>query len=260
MISVQLLSLIELLFIFTCVLLFSIESENNQNLMSIFLIGDSVFARLYNEGFKQYYNCGDRDPYIDIEVEHSQSYPFQGLLCAERGVKRVGYSLHFGVSRPPYHPKYHRHEFDNSTNNSRTNILITVQEFIHRLEKSNDNDSAVFMFMSNLWDAKKYLDKLGHPNLKDYLDQYQDDLTTLLIEMKHMLWKKNHQLVLSTMHRVRDVSIVHDFNIRMKYVACYLQIPVFDQYTLLGENMTAYLKDRTHQTATRSIMIAEQYL
>lgn len=130
---------------------------------SIFLIGDSIFERIYSYGMITLLNCTDLDSNINIQVEKYDFSWNQGLQCNGYGVKRIGYTIHWGVNGPPYHRAYKTHKFPGSTIDSRTNILMAVDEFLNRLDYPNEQ--AIFVYCSALWDIKRATD---HPHLYNF--------------------------------------------------------------------------------------------
>lgn len=224
---------------------------------SIFLLGDSVSHRIFHYGFAPLLNCTEADPTISFTAETSDGYKNDtGLICHGNGVTRIGYTIHFGVFESGYHWHWPGHKPHGASNNSRTNVLLALQEFQHRTEGTND--SVLFMFHSAAWDMLRYTQ---HTNLykgrEDWLDRYQDKYTTLMIEIRAKL-RKQDQLVIATMHEMQPFDL-RPLNERAKRVARHLQIPLFDQAKLLGPRKE-YLVDGIHQNPAASMKIAENIL
>lgn len=227
--------------------------------ISIYLLGDSVYAHLYSEGLMDVLNCRNVDPLITFSAETTATYSMdKGHVCTgSKLVNRIGYTIHFGVFESNYHANWKSHQPYGATENSRTNIKMAVTEFQNRTRESTDE--VLFMFLSSLWDVKRYNE---HNNLyrseEDWLDAFQDRYTSLMLELREMM-RPRDKLVISTMHGVLDVKTA-DMNLRAKRVARHLRIPVFDQANLLGTNMQEYLLDRTHQNVLYSHLITENIL
>ena len=210
--------------------------------LSIFLLGDSVSIKLYEEGFTPIFDCHEVDPNITISVETSPTYnALKGRTCSGPIVERIGVSLHFGVFPSDYHNNWLNHQSYGSTNNSRTNIKIALSEFQNRTGTSNE--PVLFIFLSGLWDTKRYIEHQDlYHGLDDFLRHFQNEYASMILELLAML-RPNDKLVIQTMHNVLDVPVYND---APKKVARFLGIPLFDEASLLGTNMQEYLQDRTH--------------
>lgn len=224
---------------------------------SFFLIGDSVSARLYNEGLVQVFRCLEVDPNITFKAETTTTYEFdKGRICTAFNVTRIGYMIHFGVFDSTYHTNWKNHMPEGGTENSRTNIKLAVKEFQNRTKGTDD--TVVFIFLSSLWDIKRYTEnnELYH-GAEDWMNNFSDEYTSLMLELRKML-RKQDSLVIATMHKVLDFDVT-PLNERTLHVARHLRIPVFDQAYLLGPN-TTYLADRTHQKPKFSRLLAQNVL
>jgi len=239
------------------VLLFSTYVLLTLGNQSFFLIGDSVSAHLHNEGLLQVFRCLEVDPNITFKAETSATYEFdKGRICTAFNVTRIGYMVHFGVFDSTYHTNWKNHLPEGATENSRTNIKMAVTEFQNRTKGTDD--SVVFIFLSSLWDIKRYEENNDlYASAEDWLNQFTDEYTSLMLELRKML-RKQDQLVIATMHKVLDVDVA-PLNERTLRVARHLRIPVFDQAYLLGPN-TTYLVDRTHQKPKFSRLLAQNIL
>lgn len=227
--------------------------------ISIYLLGDSVYAHLYAEGLIPVLNCKDVDPLITFKAETTATYnQDKGHMCTGSTlVNRIGYTIHFGVFDSNYHENWRTHQPYGATLNSRTNIKMAVTEFQNRTRATTE--PVLFMFLSSLWDVKRYNEHNNlYRNEEDWLDAFQDKYTSLMLELKDML-RPRDKLVISTMHSVLDVKTL-GMNERAKKVARNLRIPLFDQANLLGTNMQEYLLDRTHQNVQYSHLITENIL
>jgi len=128
-----------------------------------------------------------------------------------------------------------------------------VSEFQHRT--NGTDDPVLFMFHSGVWDHSRYEEnKELYNGPEDWLNQYQDAYTSLMLQIRARL-RKQDQLVIATMHEVQ-IYDVHPMNERAKRVARHLRIPVFDQAQILGSTIN-YLSDAHHQNDAASARIAE---
>ena len=262
---------------------------------SIFLLGDSISEKIYTFGLVKLLNCTIVDPHIRLFVESSMVHPqHTGYLCNNMyGIDRIGFSIHWGVAlHPPYHSSWDTHRFPNSSIHSRTNIMLSLNEFINRVNSSiylsgssrnhhhhphhiyhqsdhhNEyrNSTAYILFLSNLWDGKRYEDyKHSYSNPNQFLREYFYGYTTMAIRMMTRLEdSENIQLVLSTMHKISPtcdkdfMNLGIQMNIRIKRIGSFLEIPIFDQYSLLGENTTNYLADCIHQNDNEASLFLAQ--
>jgi len=54
------------------------------------------------------------------------------------------------------------------------------------------------------------------------------------------------------------MNLVIQMNIRIKRISVFLELPVFDQYSLLGENTSTFLSDCIHQNDNQASLFLAQ--
>ena len=293
--------------------LISSSSSSSSSLDSIFLLGDSISEKIYTFGLRILLNCSIIDQHIILSVESSKIHPeHTGYLCSNNhyGIVRIGFSIHWGVAtHPPYHSSWNTHRFPNSTIYSRSNIILSLNEFINRANSTRSHSryhltrqhffhhihhqsnhhsyelhhnstattvteaattspaTVYIIFLSNLWDGKRYEDfKHTYVTSDQFLTEYFYDYTTMVIRMMKIIKESTLkiQLVLSTMHKISStcdkdfMNLVIQMNIRIKRISVFLELPVFDQYSLLGENTSTFLSDCIHQNDNQASLFLAQ--
>jgi hypothetical protein len=226
--------------------------------VSVFLLGDSVSQRIFMDGFVPLCDCRTVDPVQNFIAERTLHYINDtGRICNTLGVSRIGYMIHFGVFSAPYHRNWLSHNPIGATNDSRTNIKMAVKEFQNRTVDTNG--PVLFIILSSMWDIMRYNENTNlYRDVTDWENQFQDEYTTLLVELRKMM-RPRDELIVSTMHQ-NLYEYVEQPNIRTKRVARHLRLPVFDQAALLTGNPKNYLHDLAHQDAAHSKMLAEAIL
>ena len=233
---------------------------------AVFLVGDSTSQRLYKAGLAPLC-AGQSDPLVKKNFEHngcrdplnesSCMYNDHGLLCSKSSpFIRLGYTIHWGVHDQPYHKGWVTHRSLNDTTNSSVNIALAIQEFQRR---SQQEGSAVFFFLSNLWDVKRYEDHFFASQAPlTFAKKYRESLVATASAIQLQM-RPSDTLVLCTCHLPAPplTSFVHIINEEVRSIAKHHNIPLFDESQILGENCTrSYLKDRIHQTVNASALLA----
>ena len=259
---------------------------------ALYLLGDSTHARLYETliGFCKGENdaralrpleavrCASRRR-AETELQltpPSSSYDFKGRTCSDDApFSRLGYYLHWGVGEPPYHLSWMSHRIANDTLNSVDNILAAVTEFQHR---SVEEARVIFLFVSNLWDVRRYTDHfyatLPVPGM---VAQQRADLRAAAMQIQARMRAGQDELLLQTCHLPQDpdiVTYVDALNANALEVARNLSLPLLDEAALVGswvnrteddEGVKAacpreYLgwNDGVHQSLESNLLIAAQ--
>lgn len=242
--------MIVLMFIIVLVISIAFTPCHSSYSSSMFLLGDSVSEKIYSYGLRSLLNCSVVDPRTLLRVEQSDRIPSgNGYVCINRyNIDRIGYVIHWGVGSPPYHHSWEDHRFPNSTLFSRSNILLAIDEFLHRIASNGPDHSPVFVFQTNLWDIKRhYGHKLYHSN-DAFRREYLYNCTTMVIEILQKIRSHNGKLVLSTLHKLDEgcdnakLLLSLQLNDMIASIGSFLHTPVFDQHRLLGECCEYYTR------------------
>jgi hypothetical protein len=233
---------------------------------AIFLVGDSTYQRVYTAGLVSL--CvGTPDPLAKRKFEFNGcsnpaagacKYQDSALLCAESSpFTRIGYTIHWGVQNEPYHNAWQTHRSLNDTTNSVANIVLAIQEFQMRSEAEG---SAIFLFVSNLWEVKRYQDHFWKVEAPvDFALSYGKSLLSMVSILRQMM-RPLDLLILATSHMpvASMASFVFLLNEQVRITSNITNVMLFDESTLVGEDCVRdHLEDQMHQKAVVSMRIAD---
>lgn len=236
-----------------------------QENISVFLLGDSTSERLYVHGLLPQYNCTVIDPRINRNVEAVRGYGYnvnRGMLCDnDAGLVRVGYLIHWGVSRisGDYLSSFGAHRSPDDTDNSITNILNTVREFQQRT--SSDHSQVFFVFLSSLWDIQRYNEKIHQKVLNSTTDQflqnYHRDYTRVIVEILDLL-RPRDKLIIQTQHEAPKIAaLIKETNRRATAIAQLFDLPIYDTAAIASTEKKQFLSDGPHQMPFMSVRYAQ---
>jgi hypothetical protein len=162
----------------------------------------------------------------------------------------------YHLTRHHIHHQSDHHPYELHHNSTATEATITTAA-----------STIYIIFLSNLWDGKRYEDfKHTYVTSDQFLTEYFYDYTTMVIRMMKIIKGSTLkiQLVLSTMHKLSStcdkdfMNLVIQMNIRIKRISIFLELPIFDQYSLLGENTSTFLSDCIHQNDNQASLFLAQ--
>lgn len=233
--------------------------------VSLFLLGDSTSRRLYTDALAP--SCsGFRDPLATRVFEingcsnNSRAstciYNEKPLVCSpESPLARIGYTIHWGLSPPPYHVAWSRRRSLGDTDDSVTNILDSVAEFQAR----SPHESAVFVLVSNIWTVKRYADhNFNTTSPVGFVAEFEQDAWNAINRIHNVL-RPTDALVLSTTHvpyaDLASFSLM--INEAFRRLAHRRGLELFDEAALFDAACAReYLADDIHQTPEASATIA----
>lgn len=243
----------------------------DEDKISVYFLGDSTHERLYTDGLIPYYNCSVIDPNIRRHTEAIENYyeRNRGRICFNHNVSRIGYMFHWGVAtKGDYARSWSKHRMYSGnpgstyvdTKNSHKNIELAIYEFQNRTR--NDNHKVVFILLSAMWDGYRYIYQYKYRmHFNDLLQEYQKDYSQLLLKIMPLM-RKQDTLVLQTSHYIKEwdktIPVMKYFNDKIRKIARFFSLPLFDVNALLGENFKKYLYDSLHQKKFASLMLAKQ--
>ena len=228
----------------------------------LFLIGDSTSARLYISGLKFVFNCEKRDKSAILNTElvgnsTKLAYNVPALVCKHKDVSRIGFMMHWGVGEGAYLTSWVDHRSVNDTVSSKKNIINSILEFQRR---SEPEDGAIFVFLSNFWDAARiFLNIKQHKDktLQSQLDAFGRNYLYVISKLLQLM-RPNDLLVLQICHHSFKAwgSIVPLLNLEVMRISQENRLPVFrSDIMLFGEGT---LEDGVHQNSAKSLECAKE--
>jgi hypothetical protein len=170
--------------------------------VSLFLLGDSVSVRWYQDGLRRLFKCTKKDPFSVIPLEHvGKYYVSHGFVCQDEMVERIGFVFHWGMHHDnDSYVSWKWHRSDGDSTDSIANILRAQNEFRDRVLKQYQNISKsdlssvgriVYVFSSALWDVARYSQHLkANSNIHEdkssrdqFFKEYSQNYSNVLCEM-----------------------------------------------------------------------------
>jgi len=224
--------------------------------------------RLMRDGMANVFNCKGVDERTTVHVETIFYYKEgfytinSGLTCQDTHVSRIGYMLHWGVNQQccDYFASWKDHRSPGDSSNNLENIKRAVVEFQHR---SHLDDSAVFVYNSNLWDVYHYV---SNPTMEVslFLKEFRSKYTSMVKVILSML-RPTDRLVLQLSHHINPsaapkTEISKLVNVEIMHVASKHSLEYFRADLIAGvwsQRDNNYLEDFYHQNSRMSCKFAE---
>jgi hypothetical protein len=167
--------------------------------------------------------------------------------------------FHWGVSDKDYYVgKWNTHRFEGDTTNSRSNILLAVNEF--KMRSAVANLGMDIIFLSNYWDSVRIQSFVEQKNCKlnDMINDFHSNYTSILHSIQSLL-NTNDRIFLQTAHICHAIfrHYVTFLNIEIIKIAYENNMQVFRSDIILGPHLQMYLEqDQVHQSHQFNIILA----